>query len=100
MNVMVDIDLDVDYERRAKIKAYLVDKYGSEQIEKLGTFTNDPWVISRKKGNRVRYQNKNTGAWDPAWYALFVKVPAGTNILGLNVTEFNAVCKITGWLPR
>lgn len=100
MNVMVDIDLDVDYLRRAKIKAYLVGKYGSEQIAKLGTFTNDPWVISRKKGNRVRYQNKETGAWDPAWYALFVKVPPGTNILGLNVTEFNALCKVTGWEGR
>lgn len=41
--------------------------YGEPQ---RGTSTAPPWVVAKRKGNRIRWRNVLTGAWEPGWYPI------------------------------
>lgn len=57
-------------------------------------------VIAKRRGNRVRWQNRATGAWNPEWWPLFVHVPPNAPIVGLNADEFNAMAGRERWRMR
>lgn len=57
-------------------------------------------VIAKRKGNSVRWRNKETGLWDKGWFALFVHVPKDFDIVGMNADEFNQASKEQGWVGR
>lgn len=57
-------------------------------------------VIAKRRGNTVRWRNKETGRWESGWFPLFVFVPKEYDITGLTVEEFNATSTLEGWRGR
>lgn len=57
-------------------------------------------IIAKRRGNRVRWQDRATGAWDPEWWPLFVQVPTDAPIIGLNADEFNDMANAQQWGMR
>lgn len=42
--------------------------YYGEPIRSTYTVSVPEWVVGKRKGNRIRWRNRITGAWGPGWY--------------------------------
>ena len=73
-----------------------MDESLSERIER----EHKQLVISKRKGNKVRWRNKVTGRWEPGWWPLFVQVPRDECILGMTADEFNILSALEDWPSR
>lgn len=72
------------------------------RLEEMDRVINDQvnWRICKRRGNRIRWQHKLTGEYDPSWYPMFVTVPSSVNVIGLNSEEFNDLSRRKGFPPR